>query len=351
LNNIPTDIAVFSPDHNYIFLNKYAIKNDEIRNWMINKNDFDYARMKGIDDSMAKKRWGIFEDAVDQKKTIQWVDEHKKPDGNTNYVLRNFYPYFEKDALKFVIGYGLDITERKLIEIQLSEALESIQKTNNELEQFAYVASHDLQEPLRMVTSFLSQLEKKYGESLDEKAKEYIYYAVDGAKRMRHIILDLLEYSRAGKSNEKLKDIDINDVIQEIEILHSQQILELNASIIKTNLPVINTHKTPIRQVFQNLISNGLKYHKIGTPPEITITCFTENSNWHFVVSDNGIGIEQAYHEKIFVIFQRLHNKEEYSGTGIGLAITKKIVESIGGNIWLKSEKNMGCEFHFTIPF
>ena len=350
LNNIPTDIAVFSPDHNYLFLNKHAIKNDEIRNWMINKNDFDYARMKGIDDAMAKKRWNIFEDAVDQKKTIQWVDEHKKPDGNTNYVLRNFYPFFEKDALKFVIGYGLDITERKLIEIQLSEALESIQKTNNELEQFDYVASHDLQEPLRMVTSFLSQLEKKYGETLDEKAKEYIYYAVDGAKRMRHIILDLLEYSRAGKSNEKLKDIDINDVMKEIEILYSQQILELNASIIKTNLPVIHTHKTPIRQAFQNLISNALKYHKNGIPPEIKIECYAENSNWHFVVSDNGIGIEPAYHEKIFIIFQRLHSKEEYSGTGIGLAITKKIIESIGGTIWLNSEKNKGCAFHFTIP-
>ncbi len=350
LNNIPTDIAVFSPDHSYIFLNKYAIQNDEIRNWMINKNDFDYARMKGIDDSMAKKRWDIFEEAVGQKKTIQWIDEHKKPDGSVNYIMRNLYPYFENDTLKFVIGYGLDITERKLIEIQLNEALESIKKTNNELEQFAYVASHDLQEPLRMVTSFLSQLEKKYGESLDEKAKEYIYYAVDGAKRMRLIILDLLEYSRAGKSNEKLKDVDINNVIQEIEILHSRQILELNASIKKINLPIINTHKTPIRQVFQNLISNALKYHKTGIPPEITITCYPEKSNWHFVVSDNGIGIEQAYHDKIFVIFQRLHSKEEYSGTGIGLAITKKIIESIGGSIWLNSEKNMGCEFHFTIP-
>jgi light-regulated signal transduction histidine kinase (bacteriophytochrome) len=201
-----------------------------------------------------------------------------------------------------------------------------------------------------MVTSFLSQLEKKYGESLDEKAKEYIYYAVDGAKRMRHIILDLLEYSRAGKSNEKIKDIDINDVIQEIEILHSQQILELNAIITKTNLPIINTHKTPIRQVFQNLISNALKYHKNGIPPEIKIECYTENSNWHFVVSDNGIGIEPAYHEKIFIIFQRLHSKEEYSGTGIGLAITKKIIESIGGTIWLNSEKNKGCAIHFTIP-
>ncbi len=351
LNNIPTDIAVFAPNHNYIFLNKHAIKNDEIRNWMINKNDFDYARMKGIDDAIAKKRWDIFEDAVDQKKSIQWIDEHKKPDGSVNYIMRNFYPYFENDALKFVIGYGLDITERKLIEIQLNEALESIMKTNNELEQFAYVASHDLQEPLRMVTSFLSQLEKKYGHTLDEKAKEYIYYAVDGAKRMRQIILDLLEYSRAGKSVEKLKDVDINEVIHEIEILHSNQILELNAKILKIDLPIINTHKTPIRQVFQNLVSNGLKYHKNGTAPEITIKCYPENSNWHFVVSDNGIGIEPAYHEKIFEIFQRLHSKEEYSGTGIGLAITKKIIESLGGNIWLKSEKNMGCEFHFTIPF
>ena len=163
-------------------------------------------------------------------------------------------------------------------------------------------------------------------------------------------ILDLLEYSRAGKSNEKPKDVDINNVIQEIEILHSRQILELNASIKKINLPIINTHKTPIRQVFQNLISNALKYHKTGCPPEITITCYPEKSHWHFVVSDNGIGIEQAYHDKIFVIFQRLHSKEEYSGTGIGLAITKKIIESIGGSIWLNSEKNMGCEFHFTIP-
>ncbi len=350
LNNIPTDIAVFSPDHNYIFLNKHAIQNDEIRNWMINKNDFDYARMKGIDDTMAKRRWDIFEDAVGQKKTIQWIDEHKKSDGSTNCVMRNFYPYFENDSLRFVIGYGLDITERKQIEIQLNEALESIKKTNSELEQFAYVASHDLQEPLRMVTSFLSQLEKKYGESLDEKAKEYIYYAVDGAKRMRLIILDLLEYSRAGKSNEKLNDIDINEVIQEIEILHSQQILELNAKILKIDLPIINSHKTPIRQVFQNLISNALKYHKTGCPTEITITCYPEKSHWHFVVSDNGIGIEQAYHDKIFVIFQRLHSVEEYSGTGIGLAITKKIIESIGGSIWLNSEKNMGCEFHFTIP-
>jgi len=350
LNNIPTDIAVFSPDHNYIFLNKYAIQNDEIRNWLINKNDFDYARMKGIDDTKAKKRWEIFEDAVGQKKSIQWVDEHKKPDGKVNYVLRNFYPYFENDSLKFVIGYGLDITERKQIEIQLNEALESIKKTNDELEQFAYVASHDLQEPLRMVTSFLSQLEKKYSENLDEKAKEYIFYAVDGAKRMRHIILDLLEYSRAGKSIEKLKNIDINEVIQEIEILHSHQIKELNAKIIKSNLPIINTHKTPIRQIFQNLISNGLKYHKISTPPEIKIECYKDNSNWHFTISDNGIGIDPEYHEKIFVIFQRLHSKEEYSGTGIGLAITKKIIENIGGRIWLKSEKNMGCEFHFTVP-
>jgi signal transduction histidine kinase len=141
---------------------------------MINKNDFDYARMKGIDDTLAKKRWDFFEDAVAQKKTINWIDEHKKTDGGVNYILRNLYPYFENDALKLVIGYGIDITERKLIEIKLSEALESIKNTNNELEQFAYVASHDLQEPLRMVTSFLSQLEKKYGESLDEKAREYI---------------------------------------------------------------------------------------------------------------------------------------------------------------------------------
>ena len=350
LNNIPTDIAVFAPNHNYLFVNPHGIKNDEIREWIINKNDFDYTKMRGIDDTNARRRWDLFEEAVETKEKVVWIDEHPTKEGSVNYILRHFYPYFEKNKLKFVIGYGLDITDRKKIEIQLSAALDSVKKNNNELEQFAYVASHDLQEPLRMVTSFLTQLEKKYGPALDEKAKEYIYFAVDGAKRMRQIILDLLEYSRVGKAEENEKEVNINELIKEIEILHSKQIEELHAEIVYHNLPTITSHKTPMRQVFQNLISNSLKYNKAGTPPHITIQTIEKGDFWEFSISDNGIGINEQFFDKIFIIFQRLHNREEFNGTGIGLALTKKILENMGGDIWVTSKENEGSTFYFTIP-
>lgn len=351
LNNIPTDIAVFDPDHNYIFINEFAIKDKETREWLINKNDFDYSRMKGFDESVAKIRWDKFEESIESNNKTEWIDELKSADNDTIYKLSIFSPYFENNKLKFVIGYGVDITESKKAELRIQEALESIKQSNSELEQFAYVASHDLQEPLRMVTSFLSQLEKKYGNTLDDKAKEYIYYAVDGAKRMRQIILDLLEYSRVGKSNDRLSSINLNEIINEIKILHNKQIEELNAEIIYEDLPVIVGYKTPIRQLFQNIISNGLKYHKIDIKPIINIRVKKSIKEWEFIISDNGIGIEEQYFSKIFEIFQRLHNKDEYSGTGIGLAITRKIIENLGGKIWLTSEYGVGSSFHFTIPF
>ena len=299
LNNLPTDIAVFDPSHNYLFINQYGIKNKEIREWMIGKNDFDYTQLKGIDDSLARFRRAKFEECIKKKEKTEWVDEHTTPDGNKSYKLRIFSPYFENNKLKFVVGYGVDITESKIAELKVIEAMESIKKSNSELEQFAYVASHDLQEPLRMITSFLTQLEKKYADALDEKAKEYIFYAVDGAKRMRHIILDLLEYSRVGKSNDKISAIDINEIVSDFEVLHSKQIEELNAVIVKKNLPVIKNYKTPIRQLFQNIISNGLKYHREDIKPEIVIEAVSQNDYWMFTISDNGIGIDKQYFSKI----------------------------------------------------
>lgn len=350
LNNIPTDIAVFDKHHNYLFLNPHAIKNDEVRKWMINKNDFDYVKMRNTDDTMAKRRWALFEQAVENQKTIEWTDEHIKPDGSMSYVLRHFYPYFEEDDLKFVIGYGLDITERKQVENRLKEALSNLRVSNKELEQFAYIASHDLQEPLRMVSSFLSQIEKKYGDVLDDKGREYIYYAVDGAKRMRQIILDLLEYSRAGKSDDPYTDIDTMSLVDEILLLHKTKIEELHARISYSELPIVSGHKTPLRQVFQNLISNSLKYHRQGVIPEISISAIKHPDHWEFIIADNGIGIDAEYFDRIFIIFQRLHNKEDYAGTGIGLAITKKIIDRFGGKIWVNSTEGEGSQFHFTLP-
>jgi len=349
LNNIPADIAVFDSSHNYLFLNPNAIKDDETRQWLIGKNDFDYAKHRGLSNELALTRRQIFNTTVKNKTTYEWIDEHEK-DGKPRFILRKFYPYFENDILRFVIGYGIDITELKYVQIQLNQALENIQKSNHELEQFAYVASHDLQEPLRMVTSFLTQLEKKYTDKLDEKAKEYIFHAVDGAKRMRQIILDLLEFSRVGKSDEALKDIHLKELSEEILILYRQQIKELHAVITFNHLPVIKSYKTPIRQVFQNLIGNSLKYHKKDIAPVIEVDIEDQNKFWKFSFKDNGIGINPQYFDKIFTIFQRLHNKDEYSGTGIGLAITKKIINNLGGEIWVESKEKIGTTFYFTLP-
>jgi light-regulated signal transduction histidine kinase (bacteriophytochrome) len=251
---------------------------------------------------------------------------------------------------------GIDITDRKKAEVELEQLNEHLQKQTNELEisnaeleQFAYAASHDLQEPLRMVTSFLSQLENKYGNVIDDKGKQYINFAVDGAKRMRQIILDLLEFSKVGKTEDQLEHINLNDLINEVKLLLRKNIEEKSATISIDQLPEITSHRVPLLQVFQNLISNALKYSNKDIPVQIRITVKEFNDHWQFAVIDNGIGIENEYFEKIFILFQRLHNKDEYSGTGVGLAITKKIIGTLGGKIWVESEIGKGSSFYFTI--
>jgi PAS domain S-box-containing protein len=263
-----------------------------------------------------------------------------------------------QDGEEFFCAFIRDISERKAYESRLIELNVSLEKqkaelivSNNELEQFAYIASHDLQEPLRMVTSFMTLLNKKYGSNFDETATSYIDFAIDGAKRMRQLILDLLEYSRVGKMTETTEFIDLNTLIEEIKILCRKQIEEHDASVIVFGtLPLIKSYKAPLLQLFQNLISNALKYKRNGIRPLVKISFTSLHEYWQFVVEDNGIGIDEEYFDKIFVIFQRLHNKDEYSGTGMGLAVSKKIVEAMGGKIWLESTVNTGTKFYFTIP-
>jgi PAS domain S-box-containing protein len=250
-----------------------------------------------------------------------------------------------------------DITERKFAELQLNQLNENLQKqskelflSNAELEQFAFVASHDLQEPLRMITSFLTQLQKKYGDVIDDKGKRYIAFAVDGAKRMREIILDLLEFSRVGRiSDENKEALNLNDLLDEIKILLRKKIEDKKATIIIDPMPQIHNYRLQLRQIFQNLISNALEYSRKEIPVQIHITVTELTEHWQFAVIDNGIGIAKEYFDKIFIIFQRLHAKGEYSGTGIGLAIIKKIVETQSGKIWVESEEGKGSTFNFTI--
>lgn len=226
---------------------------------------------------------------------------------------------------------------------------EELAASNAELERFAYVASHDLQEPLRMVSGFMELLEKKYKHQLDEKASQYIQFAVDGATRMRRIILDLLEYSRIGKSNIKVEKVDLNKLLSDVLQQYQSIIDEAGAQLIIPDLPVIRATNSSMGQIFQNLISNTLKYRHSERKPVIRIDCKELPTHWQFSVSDNGIGIETRYYDKVFDVFQRLHNKDEYSGTGIGLAICKKIVEKFDGEIWVDSDFPEGSTFYFTV--
>ncbi len=184
---------------------------------------------------------------------------------------------------------------------------------------------------------------------LDSKAHKYIDFAVDGAARMRQIILDLLEYSRVGRDEDEVQAVDLNTIVDELRILFYKKISETNAVITADELPIIHAHKSPVRQLFQNLINNALTYIKNNTPPHIHISVTDQHTHWQFAIADNGIGIEEEFFAKIFVIFQRLHSRDEYAGTGLGLAIAKKIVENLNGQIWVSAQENVGSTFYFTL--
>jgi len=255
-----------------------------------------------------------------------------------------------------MVGAIQNITRRKayeqslkILNTELAKSIRDLEISNKELEQFAFVASHDLQEPLRMITSFLTLIEKRYATAIDDRGQQYIRFAVDGAKRMREIILDLLEFSRIGSITEEKKVVSANDLVNEVLIIHKKTIKDKQAKIHLSVLPEILCHPNSIIQVFQNLISNALKYHDGTQKPEIFIDFTEKKDSWQFSVRDNGIGIDKEYLDKIFVIFQRLHQKEQYSGTGIGLSICKKIVEFHGGKIWVESKVGNGSTFFFTI--
>jgi PAS domain S-box-containing protein len=271
------------------------------------------------------------------------------------WLLTSKIPLIEKEQAVGLIGISRDITERKKAELllhdlnaSLSDQASRLAASNAELERFAYVASHDLQEPLRMVRSFLQLLKKKSESQLDADSHRYIDLAVEAAERMKHLISDLLEYSRIGVVQERLERVDMNVVVQRaLEVLR-ESIISSGAHMDIQPLPTVNGIKIQLGQVIQNLVSNALKYSGTSAP-QIKIEGSEEATFWRFSVSDKGIGIDPRFHDKIFVIFQRLDNQSETKGSGIGLAICKRIVESHGGKIWVESSPEEGSTFHFTI--
>lgn len=291
-------------------------------------------------------------DEILKSKELFWEKEFRVRKADNSYIYIYDKGYILRDASGNairIIGATQDISKRKKAELELLDANQSLASANEELKAFAFLASHDMSEPLRMISSFMSLLEKKYSDQLDEKAHQYIAFAIDGAKRLTTLINDLLDYSKIGFDSNSIERIDTNIIIDEVLSLKSDIIRESNAKIIVGDLPYIMGIKTPILILFQNLIGNALKYKKDDSDLIITISGKVKNDFLEFSIEDTGIGIEPEHLEHIFGILKRLHPKEKYPGTGMGLATCRKIVTQLGGIIWAESIVGKGSKFSFKL--
>jgi light-regulated signal transduction histidine kinase (bacteriophytochrome) len=263
--------------------------------------------------------------------------------GNRTTLLTSSLPLKENNGrITGGLAVFTDITKLKSLEGELK-------RSNAELQQFAYVASHDMQEPLRMVMNYLALLNKKHGNELSPQAKEYMSTAVEGANRMRQLVDDLLHYSRIESRGSTLVPVDLNEVACTVENNLHVSVLEAKGEVIIHSLPTVLADEQQMTQLLQNLVGNSIKYRG-NEPPRVEVSARRRGEEWIIGVRDNGIGIDPQYQDKIFQMFQRLHTKDEYPGTGIGLAISKKIVEVHGGRIWVESELGNGSTFYFSLP-
>ncbi|MEN9323918.1 MAG: hypothetical protein RL699_1698 [Bacteroidota bacterium] len=477
LNNIPADIAVFDKYHNYLFVNKNGIANEDTRKWLIGKNDFDYCEYKKLNPAGAIRRREYFNEAIAKNKSVDWIDTYDK-DGGKKFVFRRFYPYKINGNLEYVIGYGMDVSElknaeeliikneqrntlilnssldgilmidnkgeitfwnpqaelifgwkseevmgrniadviipnnmksshhsgmdrflstgkstilnqllelnavnkngvefpveltvvpiesdantmsfcafvrdisvRKNREKQISNQNRKLKVQNKQLEQFTYIASHDLQEPLLTLTSFSELLLEEHSEKLNDEGKLFVEFINKSAMRMRALVSGLMDYARIGK-REKVEEIDCREMLENVLEDLSAKITQNKATITVDQLPTINGYTTYMRLLFQNIISNAIKFNKPGIDPVVHIQFSELKEEWLFTVTDNGIGIGKKHQEEIFTIFKRLNHQEQYEGHGIGLSHCKKIVDLHEGDLWVTSQVGQGSTFSFTI--
>ncbi len=277
--------------------------------------------------------------------------ELRRADGHITSVLYNASVY--RDEAGQVIGVfaaARDITERKRAEQEIRTYAEELRRSNQELEHYAYVASHDLQEPLRTISSFSQLLSRRYQGRLDSDADDFIAFIVEGATRMQRLINDLLAFSRIGTRGRPFTAVDCEDALRAAIENLGVAVAESDTTITHDPLPTVRADATQLTQLFQNIIGNAIKFRRPEEPPRVHVSAQRQAAGWQLSVRDNGIGIDPQFFERIFVIFQRLHGRDDYPGTGIGLAICKKIVERHGGRLWVESEPGNSSTFHFTIP-
>ena len=345
LDSLPVGISVIDPNGRPIIMNR--VINDFIRDDPQTSPDkIDYeevvAYLPGSEIPLKATEWPVTQALRKGERVNGEEIELKRKDGSIISILCFAVPIKDEDGNIGGIEAFVDITNQKKAERALAHS-------NEELQQFAYVASHDLQEPLRMVISYLSLLKKRYRDQLDGQAKDYIDYAVDGGKRMKALIDDLLQYSRVETKVKPSGPVDMNEVASRTLMNLELPIKETGAEIIVENLPTVRGDRMQLGQVLQNLVSNAIKFRGEARP-EVRIGCSLDHEKWVFSVKDNGIGLDMDYASRIFQMFQRLHSNDRYEGTGVGLAIVKKIVERHGGMVWVESQLGKGATFFFSIP-
>lgn len=274
----------------------------------------------------------------------------KRHDGQYRYILEIATPRFLPDgSFGGYMGSCLDITDMKTAQVELANQTKELQRSNEELEQFAYVASHDLQEPLRMISSYVQLISKRIESGKTEGLGEYMEFAIGGVNRIQALISDLLQYSRVHRKGNPFAEVDLNEVGNIVKAHLMNRISETGAKVTFGPMPKVLGDSFQLIRLLQNLVDNALKFKRPDSIPEVNVTVEDRGDYWKFAVSDNGIGIDDKFYSRIFVIFQRLHAREEYEGTGIGLAVCKKIVERHGGEMWVTSEPGKGSTFFFTI--
>ena len=351
IDSIPLDIVVQDNRLKYKFVNTTAVKDPVVRNWLVGKSDFDYIKYKHKDINIAIQRQKQLREALITKQQ-QEFEEIIEKDDEKKITLKVVTPVIDDISPKnnYVICYSIDITRRKQNEEIIRNYSKELEIKNEELKQFAYITSHDLKSPLRNVITLLQLVRKKNVNVLDKNSLELVNTSINSAEHLYRLVNDILLYSTSENTNQETENISLENVVRTIKQYLGNYLIQRNASIlIHKSLPIINAHATLINNLFHNLIENGIKYND-SEKPTVTIDYELKDGNYLFSITDNGIGIKAEYQDLIFVVFKRLHNQNQYEGTGIGLSICKKIVEKYGGQIWIESEENKGSTFFFTLP-
>jgi len=350
LEQIPIDIATFDKDLRYTYINSTAIKDPEMRQWLLGKTNVEYFTERNLDLSVANDRNRILHEALAKCSKVEveetMIDRH----GALRTSIKGASPvYDDKNEVLCLIGYSLDITSIKDAERKVREYAVELERKNDDLQHFVNATSHDLKSPLRNIASYLQLLEKRNKEVLDEDSLSMISFTVKSVKHLNQLINDIYQYTVAGRAALQNEVTDLNAVMNDVLKEMAMNIAAKNAIVDYTPLPTIKANASNIGMLFSNLIGNGIKYNN-NANPHIQIACTETNEAYVISISDNGIGIPSEYSKQVFEMFKRLHTTDVYEGTGVGLAICKKIIENYKGKIWVESVAEKGSAFIFTLP-